>query len=59
MPYTTDWKPTKPENPKFVCRVCGSDDVWYRKWEDSECHQDLHYHCRGCGRKWWFEGIDS
>ena len=59
MPYTTDWKPTKPENPGFKCRKCGSDDVWYREWEDDEGHLDLHYECRGCGRTWWFEGPDA
>lgn len=59
MPYTTDWKPTKPENPAFVCRICGSDDVWYRKWEDWEEHLDLHYECRGCKRTWWYEGPDA
>ena len=33
MGYTTDWKPTKDDNPAFTCRECGSDEVEYREWE--------------------------
>lgn len=59
MGYVTDWKPTKPEAPTFVCRDCGSDDVWYRDWESSDgAHDDLHYQCRSCDRSWWVEGPD-
>ncbi len=59
MPYKTDWKPTKAENPNFVCRICKSDDVWYRKWESSdEAHDDKEYECRGCNRNWWVDGSD-
>jgi DNA-directed RNA polymerase subunit M/transcription elongation factor TFIIS len=52
------WKPTKAETPAFVCRKCGSDDVWYR---DCSCtdFDDTEYHCRGCGRRWWCEGADA
>ena len=55
-----DWKPTKPENPAFKCRKCGSDDVWYRVWESS-CggYEDVHYECRSCKREWWVEGPDA
>jgi DNA-directed RNA polymerase subunit M/transcription elongation factor TFIIS len=58
--YTNAWKPTKVENPKFVCRKCGSDDVWYRKWESS-CggYDDTKYECRACERTWWVEGADA
>lgn len=55
-----EWKPTKPENPEFKCPACGSDNVWYRKW-DSSCggFEDLNYECRGCKKTWWVDGIDS
>ena len=26
---TSDWKPTKSENPDFKGKDCGSNDVWY------------------------------
>lgn len=59
MPYTTEWKPTKPENPDFKCR-CGSDNIEYRMWDSSdEAHTDVHYRCNGCEREWWVDGIDS
>lgn len=59
MPHTSDWKPTKLENPEFKHK-CGSDDVWYRKWESS-CggYDDIKYECRGCGKKWWVESADA
>lgn len=55
-----DWKPTKADNPAFVCRICGSDNVWYRVWE-SACggYEDYKYECRGCGRVWWVESDDG
>ena len=58
--FESDWKPTKPENPTFTCRACGSDNVWYRVWESS-CggYEDVKYHCRACGRVWWVEGADA
>lgn len=59
MGYTTDWKPTKDENPEFVCQECGSDDVRYRVWESSDGgHEDIRYQCV-CGRAWWVEGPDA
>lgn len=59
MGYTTDWKPTKAENPSFVCRECKSDEVEYREWESGDgAHDDLHYRCKACGRDWWIEGAD-
>lgn len=58
--YLADFKPTKSENPNFKCRKCGSDDVWYRKWEASDGgHEDILYKCLGCSRTWWFEGSDA
>lgn len=60
MSYTSDWKPTKPENPLFCCRKCGSDNVHYRNWTSSdEAHDDVHYRCDGCDREWWIEGADA
>lgn len=58
--YEGDWKPTKADSPNFVCRKCGSDNVWYRNWESS-CggYEDTNYHCRSCGREWWVEGADA
>jgi DNA-directed RNA polymerase subunit M/transcription elongation factor TFIIS len=55
-----DWKPTEPENHDFKCCDCDSDEVYYRIWE-SDCggYEDVQYHCRGCGRKWWVEGPDA
>lgn len=59
MPYLNDWKPTREENPAFKCR-CGSDEIWYRKWESSDgAHDDIQYRCRSCGLGWWVEGPDS
>jgi transposase-like protein len=60
MSYTTDWKPTKAENPDFKCNRCQSDAVEYREWESSDgAHEDFHYRCNGCGRSWWVEGADA
>jgi len=58
--YKDGWKATKIEAPDFVCRVCKSDDVWYRGWESS-CggYDDTEYECRGCKRTWWVESSDS
>lgn len=57
---TSEWKPTKPENPDFKCYHCGSDDVWYYEWESSDgAFEDTRYKCRGCGQKWWVEGADA
>lgn len=55
----SDWKPTVKENPNFCCRICKSKDVWYLNWESScGSYDDVKYHCRGCGRRWVFEGSD-
>jgi len=58
--YVDGWKPTKDENPNFVCTKCGSCEIVYREWESS-CggYDDVHYHCNGCGRDWWVEGSDA
>lgn len=58
--FTSDWKPTKAENPSFKCRKCGSDDIWYKKW-DSSCggYEDVQYECHCCKRFWWVESSDS
>lgn len=60
MSADTEWKLTKPENPTFVDRKCGSDDVVYRKRE-SYCggYDYIDYKCRNCGRTWTAEGADS
>lgn len=59
MSYTTDWKPTKAENPDFVCRECESSEVEYREWESSDgAHDDVHYRCNHCHHDWWIEGPD-
>lgn len=58
--FQDEWKPTKTENPDFKCRVCGSDDIYYRNWESSDgAYDDVQYECRGCKRKWWVESSDS
>ena len=60
MSYTSDWKPTKAENPNFTCRKCGSDEIEYREWESSDgAYDDYHYRCNSCGRDWWVEGADA
>lgn len=58
--FTSDWKPTKEENPDFKCRKCGSNNIWYRRWESS-CggFDDIEYKCRSCERHWWVEGPDA
>lgn len=59
MTFSTDWKPTKVENPDFKCRKCGSDNIYYRIWDSSDgAHTDYKYECRECNRVWWFEGSD-
>lgn len=60
MGYTTDWKPTKAQNPSFVCHECKSGEVEYRDWESS-CggYDDTHYRCKDCGHSWWVEGPDA
>lgn len=58
MPYQHEWKPVKPEDSDYKCD-CGSDNVWYRKWESYDGgHQDVNYFCDDCGKKWWVEGPD-
>lgn len=58
MAYTTDWKPTKATDPDYKCG-CGSNDVWFRKWEPSDGgHEDIKYECRACQKTWWAEGAD-
>lgn len=59
MPFYTDWKPTREENPDYRCK-CGSNDIWYRKWESSDgAYDDIQYKCYTCGRIWWYEGLDA
>ena len=58
--YRHDWKPTVAENPNYQCRHCGSRNVWYRRWDSNDgAYEDIAYECRACGRRWWFESIDS
>jgi DNA-directed RNA polymerase subunit M/transcription elongation factor TFIIS len=52
------WKPTKADNPTFVCRKCHSADVWYRSCLCRD-YDDTEYHCRTCQRRWWVEGADA
>lgn len=53
--FTDEWKPSK-----VACRGCGGSQVFYRVWESS-CggYEDYKYECRGCGKEWWVDGIDS
>lgn len=58
--YVDGWKPTKATHPDFKCRVCGSNDIWYRNWESScSGYDDKKYECRGCKRTWWVESGDA
>lgn len=58
--FETEWRPTKPENPGFLCTSCGSDDVYYRRWESSDGgYEDIKYECRACKHTWWVEGDDG
>lgn len=52
------WKPTKEEAPNFVCRKCGSNDIWYRRCLCTD-FEDIEYVCHGCKRTWWVEGADA
>jgi DNA-directed RNA polymerase subunit M/transcription elongation factor TFIIS len=53
------WKPTKDENPNFVCVKCKSNNIYYRYWESHDgAHEDINYHCHNCDRSWWVEGSD-
>ena len=40
------------------CRHCGSNNVEMRTVEDSECHEDINYHCLDCNYSWWIDGSD-
>ena len=57
---STEWKPTKEDNPEYKCPTCQSNDVWYRVWE-STCggYEDYRYRCKECGREWWVESADA
>lgn len=56
---TSDWKPTKLENPDFKCSKCNSNEVQYSIYESSDgAHEDIHYRCNNCNRDWWIEGPD-
>lgn len=50
------WKPTKPENPDFKCRSCGSNNIYYRAEDD--IYDDIEYECADCKKHWWVEGSD-
>lgn len=53
--FTSDKKKSN-----LKCFKCGSDAVWYQKWE-SECggYEDYQYECHLCGKIWWIEGSDA
>lgn len=50
----------EPEHSDDKCRKCGTDRVFFRRW-DSHCggYTDLLYECRACGHMWWIEGPDA
>lgn len=55
---STDWMQVD-EKYNFHCRKCDSTDIEYREVTSyDEAHEDLNYHCNGCGRIWWVEGSD-
>ena len=55
---TSDWKPTKLENPEFRCWKCKSNEIIYSLYESSDgAYEDLHYKCE-CGNDWWVESSD-
>ena len=54
----TSWQSTKETHPHFKCSKCKSNDIEYLMEEDSECHEDIHYHCKNCNRHWYGEGSD-
>lgn len=60
MGYVTDFKPVGiPANPNFKCPKCAKrENIEFAEWEDSECHEDIHYKCLDCKHSWWIEGPD-
>jgi hypothetical protein len=41
-------------------RHCGEADVWCCRWDSNDgAYEDYRYECRGCGKTWWVDGIDS
>lgn len=55
---STEWKQV-PHECDFKCRQCGSQDIKFREVESYDgAHEDIKYHCNGCGRDWWVEGSD-
>ncbi len=59
MTFTCDWIKV-PTRFGFKCQACGSQEIEHRVWESS-CggFEDFQYHCLGCDRRWWVDGIDS
>ena len=55
---STEWKPTKTENPAFSCSKCKSNEILYRIPDNDGCYEDINYHCLNCNRYWWIEGSD-
>lgn len=51
------WKPTKTENPNFLCPHCHSDNLWYKELDND--HDDVKYECRDCNKRWVSEGADA
>jgi len=59
MPYTTEPKSTRDENPDFKCHKCNSNNMEYRMWDSyDEAHTDIQYSCLECKVEWWVEGSD-
>lgn len=53
------WKLVRDENPNFVCKKCGSDELKYRIVDDDYGHEDFNYWCPICSASWWVEGSDA
>ncbi len=62
---STEWQHAtldRPDGTKdpWPCRICGGLEVYYRVWESHDgAYEDVNYHCRSCGRKWWCESDDG
>jgi len=54
------WRHAVTDAGPWPCRECGGTDVHFRIREsDDGAHEDIQYHCRTCGRRWWVESSDA
>lgn len=56
----SEWQHAVTHKGPWTCIRCGAATIYFRVWESHDGgHQDIQYHCRSCGRRWWVEGDDG